>query len=85
MNAWISQILSADRVLRERYGGQRPEVKSIEDRNRASLELMSVANVPRFNWTTDPETGDITVRSEVRPVGVHVWHASTCNTVTSHH
>ena len=81
MNAWISQILIADRVLRERHGGQRPEVKSIEDRNRASVELMSVANVPRFNWTTDPESGDITVMSEVRPVGVHVWHASTCNTV----
>ena len=85
MNAWISQILFADRILKKKYGGQRPEVRSIEDRNRASLELMSVANVPRFNWTTDPETGDITVRSEVRPVGVHVWHASTCNTVTSHH
>ena len=55
-------------------------MKSIEDRNSASLELMSVASVPRFNWTTDPETGDITVRSEVRPAGVHLWHASTCDT-----
>ena len=81
VNAWISQILFADRILKKKYGGQRPEVRSIEDRNRASLELMSVADVPRFNWTTDPETGDITVRSEVRPVGVHVWHASTCTSV----
>ena len=79
VNAWISQILHADSILKDKYGGQRPEVKTIEDRNRASLELMSVASVPRFNWTTDPQTGDITVRSEVRPVGVHVWHASTCN------
>ena len=80
MNAWLSQILSADHYLKEKYGGQRPEVKSIEDRNRASLELMSVAGVPRFNWTIHPDTGDITVMSEVRPTGVHVWHASTCNT-----
>ena len=79
VNAWISQILSADQILKDKYGGERPGVESIEDRNRASAELMSVASVPRFNWTTDPETGDITVRSEVRPAGVHLWHATTCD------
>ena len=29
---------------------------------------MSIANIPRFNWTIDPENGDITVMSEVQPV-----------------
>ena len=51
MNAWISEILFADKLLKETYGGARPMVKTIEERNEASLELMSVSTIPVFNWT----------------------------------
>ena len=39
--------------------------KTLDDRNEATMELMSIANVPRFNWTIDPENGDITVRFDI--------------------
>ena len=52
----------------------------MEERTETSIRLMDAADIPRFNWTIDSETGDITVHSEVAPDSVHVWHASTCNT-----
>ena len=52
--------------------------KTIEDRNSASIELMSSANIPKFNWTIDTSTGDIIVQSETMPNSVHLWHATTC-------
>ena len=41
---------------------------------------IQVSEIPRFSWTTEPGTGDITVTAETAPLSVHVWHASTCNT-----
>ena len=54
--------------------------RTVEERTETSIRLMDAADIPRFNWTIDSETGDITVQSEVAPASVHVWHASTCNT-----
>jgi len=53
---------------------------TVEERTESSVRLMEAADIPRFGWTIDSDTGDITVQSEVEPVSVHVWHASTCNT-----
>jgi len=79
VNTWVKQILRANNILKKRYGGTRPEVKTIEERNTASVELMSVAHIPRFNWTIDSTTGDITVQSDTVPKSVHLWRATTCN------
>jgi PhoPQ-activated pathogenicity-related protein len=80
VNTWVNEILSAHKLLKEKHNGRRPLVKTIEDRNAASIELMSAAEIPRFNWTIDTTNGDITVHSETKPKSVHLWHASTCNT-----
>jgi len=77
VNAWISQILLAHIKIAEENGPK--EITTIEQRNEVSQQIMSIANIPRFNWTIDPENGDITVMSEVQPVSVSVWHAITCN------
>ena len=69
----------ADNILKSNYGGRRPLVLTIEERNEASLELISVANIPQFYWTIDPESGDITVISDTPPIAVHVWESTTCN------
>ena len=54
--------------------------RTVEERSSTSLRLMEAADIPRFNWTIDSETGDISLQSEVEPNSVHVYHASTCNT-----
>ena len=66
VNAWISQILLAHMKIDEEHGPK--EITTIEQRNEVSQQIMSIANIPRFNWTIDPENGDITVMSEVQPV-----------------
>ena len=66
VNAWISQILLAHIKIAEENGPK--EITTIEQRNEVSQQIMSIANIPRFNWTIDPENGDITVMSEVQPV-----------------
>ena len=78
-HTWINELLSAHNHLKKKYNGQRPLINSIEDRNTASVELMSVAAIPRFNWTIDSYNEDIIVHSETKPKSVHLWHASTCN------
>ena len=52
----------------------------MEERSATSVKLMEAADIPRFNWTIDSESGDISLQSEVEPNSVHVYHASTCNT-----
>jgi len=79
VNTWVKELLRAHNFLKTKHNGIRPPVKTIDDRNAASIELMSVAEIPRFNWTIDTTTGDITVQSETKPKSVHLWHASTCN------
>ena len=79
MNTWIGQIIEANQLLNKAGFQQRTDYRTIEDRNKASLKLMSIANIPKFTWTIDSESGDIIVKSEERPIGVHVWHANTCN------
>ena len=36
-------------------------------------------DIPKFNWTHEPETGDITVTSEEDPERVELWSALSCN------
>ena len=79
---WARELLKSDSELRKaKYGNniKVPAPNTIEERNAKSLELMDASNVPRFNWTIDSETGDITVKSETTPTAVHMWHATTCN------
>jgi len=79
VNTWVKELLSAHEILKRKHNGRRPPVTTIEDRNAASVELMAVSEIPRFNWTIDSNNGDITVQSEKKPKSVHLWHASTCN------
>ena len=79
VNTWVKELYWAHTKLKKKYNGERPPVTTIEERNDASIELMSVSAIPRFNWTIDEQTGDITVQSERKPKSVHLWHASTCN------
>ena len=65
VNAWISQILAADQaVTRRDSGGEAArKIETIEDRNDLAREMMEAATIPAFNWTIDPDNGDITVRT----------------------
>jgi len=79
VNTWLREIIKAHDFLKNKYDGERPAVTTIAERNEASVELMSVATIPRFNWTIDNVTGSITVRSETQPKSVNLWYATTCN------
>ena len=80
INTWVNELLEARESLKLENGGVDPEIVTLEDRAEYSLRLVEISDVPRFDWSTDPATGDITVTSEQEPASVHVWHASTCNT-----
>jgi len=73
------EILAADDLLKLKHKGKKPKPKTVDERNSLTLEMMNFSNIPNFNWTHDPLTGDIIVQSEEQPVSVHVWHATTCN------
>ena len=36
-------------------------------------------DIPRYNWTVDDITGDITVMTDTQPASVTLWHATTCD------
>jgi len=81
---WIRAILKTDLTQsKERYGSDKTKyaAKTIEERNSKSLKLMDGSAIPRFNWTIDSESGDITVYSETKPTSVHMWHSTTCNDI----
>merc|ERR1739845_60715 len=78
VNTYIYEVLQAKERLRQDQSFLPP--RTVEERSVMSVKLMEAADIPRFNWSIDSETGDITVQSEVPPLSVHVWHASTCNT-----
>ena len=63
VNAWISQILAANQVVTRRNseGEAARKIETIEDRNDLAREMMEAATIPAFNWTIDPDNGDITV------------------------
>ena len=64
VNAWLANIIAADQYL-TKSSGQEIKLQTIDDRNSHTQRMASVANIPKFNWTIDPENGDITVMSEV--------------------
>ena len=49
----------------------------------SELILLSTAReeleMPRLMWSQDPESGDITVTTEVSPVLVELWSAPSCS------
>ena len=65
VNAWISQILAANQVVTRRNseGEAARKIETIEDRNDLAREMMEAATLPTFNWTINPDNGDITVRT----------------------
>ena len=77
----MNEILAAHSLLKAKDNGKGPVLKTIDDRNYASIELMSFLEIPKFNWTINTSNGDITVQSETKPNSVHLWHASTCNDI----
>ena len=82
MNTYIYEVLQAKERLKEEGKFQLP--RTVEERSATSVRLMEAADIPKFNWTIDSESGDISLQSEVEPNSVHVYHASTCNTQVSH-
>ena len=78
MNTYIYEVLQARERLREDRTFRPP--RTVEERSASSVRLMEAADIPRFSWTIDGESGDIVLQSEVEPNSVHVYHASTCNT-----
>ena len=64
VNAWLANIIAADQYL-TKSSGHAVQLQTIDDRNSYTQRIASIANVPKFNWTIDPENGDITVMSEV--------------------
>jgi PhoPQ-activated pathogenicity-related protein len=34
---------------------------------------------PKMTWTIDPSSGNITLKTNVQPIAVDMWHATTCN------
>ena len=78
MNTYIYEVLQAKERLKVEGKFQLP--RTVEERSATSLRLMEAADIPKFNWTIDSESGDISLQSEVEPNSVHVYHASTCNT-----
>ena len=36
-------------------------------------------DIPRYNWTVDDISGDITVMTDTQPASVTLWHATTCD------
>ena len=63
VNTWLSQILAANQVVarRDSEGEAARKIETIEDRNNLAREMMKAATIPAFNWTIDPDNGDITV------------------------
>ena len=41
------------------------KLETVDERNEYTQRMTAAANIPRFNWTIDEESGDITVMSEV--------------------
>lgn len=79
---WARELLRSDfHYSKAKYGKDTKKYapKTIEDRNAKSLQMMDGSGIPRFNWTIDSETGDITVHTETQPTSVHMWHSTTCN------
>ena len=56
--------------------GSVPSLKTIEDRNQWSLKVAETYRVPKFNWTIEEDTGDITVWAQgpILPKTVTLWH-----------
>ena len=68
----------------DNLSGYKSILTAVRNTGENKIEILvrniQVSEIPRFSWTTEPGTGDITVTAETAPLSVHVWHASTCNT-----
>ena len=69
----MAQILAADRMMTRKWEGEVRSYKTIEERNAATMEMMTFSNVPNFTWNINSENGDITVTSEEQPLSVSVF------------
>ena len=61
VNAWLGNIIAADQALVREID----QLETVEERNEYTQRMTAAANIPRFTWTIDEESGDITVMSEV--------------------
>ena len=67
----------------DNLSGYKSILTAVRNTGENKIEIVrniQVSEIPRFSWSTEPGTGDITVTAETAPLSVHVWHASTCNT-----
>ena len=60
-----------------------PNIKTIEDRNDWAVRMADNYHIPRYNWTIDEITGDITVNAlgPTLPSSVNLWHSTTCDSL----
>ena len=60
-----------------------PKIKTIEDRNNWAVRMAGNYRIPRYNWTIDEITGDITVNAfgPTLPSSVNLWHSTTCDSL----
>ena len=60
-----------------------PKIKTIEDRNKWTVRMADNYRIPRYNWTIDEITGDITVNAfgPTLPSSVNLWHSTTCDSL----
>ena len=63
VNAWLGNIIAADQALVKVE--KIDQLETVDERNEYTQRVTAAANIPRFNWTIDEESGDITVMSEV--------------------
>ena len=73
------EILRSNNELIEKVG--KPTLETIDDRNSWTLQLAENYHVPKYNWTVNEDTGDITVYAfgSILPSSVHLWHSTTCD------
>jgi len=76
---WAIEILRSNNELIEKVG--KPTLETIDDRNSWTLQLAENYHVPKYNWTVNEDTGDITVYAfgSILPSSVHLWHSTTCD------
>ena len=75
VETWINQVLEANKALEV----ENKNFNLISERSTYMKDLSLFLNIPKFSWTHETDTGDITVTSEEVPERVELWSAVSCN------
>jgi len=77
VTTWIEQVLNANKNVNEMK--KNILIDSLPGRSSYMESFAKNFDIPKFNWTHEPETGDLTVISESKPFKVELWSAVSCN------